>query len=262
METQIQQRVAVVLAGTRGIGRACTESLAGSGHAVVICGRDQRGLDETVATLSTGGARVEGLVADVSDEAETMAVVDHAAAAHGRIDVLVANAGGPRPGGLEDLSTEDWYGAFRLTFLSVVASVRQAIPHMRSQGRGRIAVIGSSSVRLPLAGLTLSNAFRPALDGLVKSLAVELAPAGITVNMICPGKIDTDRVRELDERRAEANRRSYLEQRRATEEEIPAGRYGRPEELGALVDFLASDAAAYLTGQSILVDGAHVPTLP
>jgi 3-oxoacyl-[acyl-carrier protein] reductase len=255
-------KVAVVLAGTRGIGRACAERLAADGHAVVTCGRQQETLDQVLADLRSAGARAEGLVADVSDEAAAAGVVDHALDAFGRVDVLVANCGGPRPGTFEELSTEDWYDAFRLTFLSVVASVRRALPPRKEQGRGRIVVIGSSSTRAPLKGLTTSNALRPALDGLVKSLAVELAPCGITVNMACPGKVDTDRVRELDERRASQSQRGYLEQREATERAIPAGRYGRPEEVAALVGFMASDAAAYLTGQSVLVDGAHVPTLP
>lgn len=265
MSTQAEHAekgVAVVLAGTRGIGRACVEALADAGHLVVFCGRSQDGIDRLVSEIEARGCSAEGLVADVSDAAATEAVIAHALESQGRLDVLVANAGGPPPGGFNEVSDEDWEAAFRLTLMSVVTSTRAVLPQMQRQGRGRIVVIGSSSVRMPLAGLTLSNVFRPALDGLVKSLAVEVARSGITANMVCPGKIDTDRVRELDEIRARAGGRTNNEQRAVTEAQIPAGHYGKARDVAAAVTFLASDSASYLTGQAILVDGGLVPALP
>jgi 3-oxoacyl-[acyl-carrier protein] reductase len=132
---------------------------------------------------------------------------------------------------------------------------------MRERGFGRIVVIGSSSVKQPIENLTLSNAFRPALLGVVKSLAPEVARDGVTVNMVSPGRIDTDRVRALDEARAQTQGISYDQYRSAFEKTIPAQRYGQPGDLGALVAFLASDAAGYITGQSILVDGGMVSAL-
>jgi 3-oxoacyl-[acyl-carrier protein] reductase len=255
-------RAAVVLAGSRGLGRGAAEALLASGHAVLVCGREQATLDDAVGSLRASGGEAIGMVADVSDGSAAERVVQHAIERFGRLDVLVANAGGPRPGSFSELEPADWESAYHLTLMSAAVSMRAAIAQMKQQRRGRLIVIGSSSVRTPIAGLTLSNVFRPALDGLIKSLAVELAELGITVNMVCPGRIDTDRVRALDELRARNHGRSYEAEREASEQQIPMRRYGRPEEIGAVIGFLASDSAGYVTGQSILVDGGLVPTLP
>ncbi len=257
-----EQRVAVVLAGTRGIGRACAEALAADDHAIVLCGRTEAAVADAAAAIEAAGGEAKGIVADVTDAGAVTGVVEAAVAAHGRLDVLVANSGGPPAGDFDDVADAQWEAAFRLTLMSVVVSVRAALPPMRERGRGRIVVIGSSSARAPLPGLVLSNAFRPALAGLVKSLAVTEGAAGITANLVCPGKVGTDRMLELDEVRARKLGRTIEEQRAATEAQIPAGRYGEPRELGDLVAFLASDDAAYLSGQTILLDGGLVPTLP
>jgi 3-oxoacyl-[acyl-carrier protein] reductase len=139
--------------------------------------------------------------------------------------------------------------------------MRLALPLMQAQHFGRIIVIGSSSVKQPIGGLVLSNAFRPALLGVVKTLAQEVAADGITVNIVAPGRIDTDRVRNLDQRRAQAEGVPVEQVRAASEKTIPARRYGEPSDLGALVGFLASEEAGYITGQSILVDGGMVSAL-
>ncbi|GAA5198688.1 SDR family oxidoreductase [Rugosimonospora acidiphila] len=253
--------VAFVMAGTRGLGLASAVALAERGHPVAVCARTPEAVRSAVALLERHGPAF-GVVADVSDAA---ALADAVAAVRDRlgpVGVLVANAGGPPAGDFFSVTPEHWDVAYQLTLMSVVRAVRAVVPEMRAAGRGRIVVIGSSSVRRPIPGILLSNVFRPALDGLVKDLAVTLAPMGITVNMVNAGRIDTDRVRELDAGAAKRQGVSPEEIRRGSEATIPMGRYGSPEELGSCVAYLASPAASYITGQSILVDGGLVPTLP
>lgn len=255
-------RVAVVMAASKGLGRGCAEALAAQGFRIVLCARNQKGVDEAVAAIDESGRQAVGCAADVSQAADIRKVFELAETTFGRLDALVANAGGPPPGRFESLTDEAWHDAFELTLMSAVRAIQLAIPRMRAGGYGRIIVLGSSSVRMPLANLALSNVLRPGLVGAVKTLAVELAGDGITVNMVSPGRIDTDRVRALDEARARKDGISYEEARQRSERGIPVGRYGRPADVGEIVAFLASPQAGYITGQSILVDGGLVPSLP
>jgi 3-oxoacyl-[acyl-carrier protein] reductase len=256
------RRVALVLAASQGLGRACAEALAASGRDVAVCSRTEDGVRDTVEALEALGVTASGLPTDVTDPAQLERLFDHVDDRFGRLDVLVNNAGGPPPGGFEDLGDEAWARGYELTLMSAVRAMRLALPRFRSTGFGRVVVIGSSSVRRPIPNLVLSNAYRPALAGIVKSLAVELGPEGITVNMVSPGRIHTERVDQLDAKRAEQQGISPEEARSRSEASIPFGRYGEPAELGSMVAYLASDAAGYVTGQSILVDGGQVPTLP
>jgi 3-oxoacyl-[acyl-carrier protein] reductase len=255
-------RTALVLAGSKGLGRGCAEALAASRHRLVLTARGEEQLEKTAAELRADGAQVETVVVDVREEEQIEAAVRHTVKSYGGLDVLVCNAGGPPPGGFTSVSEDDWRTGFELTLMSVVRSIRHAIPAMRERGGGRIVVIGSSSVRKPIPNLVISNVYRPGIAGLVKSLAVELAPDGITVNMVSPGRIQTDRVEQLDQRNAEREGVDVETIRARSATSIPMGRYGTPGELGAMVAFLASPAAGYVTGQSVLVDGGMVPTLP
>ncbi|MDT0303066.1 SDR family oxidoreductase [Streptomonospora wellingtoniae] len=263
-EENAPRRTAVVMAGTRGLGQASAAELLRGGLQVTVCGRDGDRLEEAVSELGAvaGPEAVAGVCADVSSAEGVEGLIDGAVQRYGRLDVLVVNAGGPPPGDFADVSMDDWDTAYALTLRSAVTAIRSAVPAMREGGFGRIVIIGSSSVRRPIGGLVLSNVFRPALTGLVKSLSTDLAPEGITVNMVSPGRIDTERVRTLDERKARRQGTTAEEVRRGAEASIPAGRYGRPEELGAMVGFLAEERAGYVTGQSLLVDGGLVPSLP
>lgn len=260
-DAEPHQRVALVMAASKGLGLASAEALAANGHRLVLCARRAGELHTAADRLRGVGAEVAAVPADVSREADLHAVFAAATERYGGVDVLVTNAGGPPPGHFLQLSDDQWHDAFELTFMSAVRMIRLTLPGMRERGFGRILVIGSSSVKQPIEGLTLSNAFRPALLGVVKSLAQEVAPDGVTVNMVSPGRIETDRLRALDESRARTQGVPYDQLRMASQQAIPAQRYGQPAELGSLVAFLASDAAEYITGQSILVDGGLVSAL-
>ena len=256
------RRAAVVMAATQGLGRGSAEALARDGYDLLICARSAEAVDAAAGELAAAGTRVEGMTADVSKPGDLDAVFARADECFGRLDALVANAGGPPPGSFLDATDDLWERAFQLTLMSAVRAMRQAVPRMRRNGFGRIVVIGSSSVKQPIDGLVLSNAFRPALVGTVKTLAREVAPDGITVNIVSPGRVDTERVRSLDRSRAERTGQSYEDVRAASEASIPAGHYGSPDDVGALVAFLCSERAGYITGQSILVDGGMVSALP
>lgn len=260
--TEGQNRVAVVLAASKGLGRACAEALAERGWDLVVCSRSQEGVDDTVSALEALGATATGVPADVSVAEDVAAVFAHADEQFGRVDALVCNAGGPPPGQFLALDDDAWMRGYELTLMSAVRAMREAIPRMREGGYGRLIVLGSSSVRRPLPNLVLSNAYRPALAGIIKSLAVELGPDGITANMISPGRIDTSRVRELDAKSAERQGITPEEAREKSEGTIPLGRYGQPKDLADAVAFVASEQAGYMTGQSLLIDGGLVPTIP
>lgn len=260
--TEQPHRVAVVLAASKGLGRACAETLARDGWDLMVCSRTQEGVDETVAALKAAGANADGVPADVSSAQDIERVFTHAQQTFGRVDALICNAGGPPPGGFLALDDEAWERGFELTLMSAVRAIRAAIPYMREGGYGRLIVLGSSSVRRPIPNLMLSNAYRPALAGVIKGLAVELGPDGITVNMVSPGRLDTERVRQLDEKSAERQGITADEVRAKSESSIPLGRYGTPQDLAESVAFLVSERAGYVTGQSLLIDGGLAPTIP
>ncbi len=255
-------RVALVMAASKGLGRASADALAAAGFDLVVCSRSAESIEATASSLRTRGAEVEAVVADVAQASDLGVVFERADARFGRLDALVVNAGGPPPGTFLSATDAAWDTAFNLTLMSAVRAMRFGVERMRPAGYGRIIVIGSSSVKQPIEGLVLSNAFRPALVGTMKTVSQEVARDGITVNMVSPGRVDTDRVRGLDTARAQARNMPYEDYRREYEQRIPAGRYGRPEEVGELIAFLASEHAGYITGQSIVVDGGMLSALP
>ena len=255
-------RVALVMAASKGLGRGGAEALARDGFDLVVCSRSVQSIESAASALRAEGAEVEAVVADVANADELAVVFERADARFGRLDALVVNAGGPPPGAFMASNDAQWETAFNLTLMSAIRAMRLGAERMRHSGYGRIVVIGSSSVKQPIEGLVLSNTFRPALVGAMKTLSQEVAREGITVNMVSPGRVDTDRVRTLDTARAQARNMPYEDFRREYEQTIPAGRYGRPEEVGSLIAFLASEPAAYITGQSIIVDGGMLSALP
>jgi 3-oxoacyl-[acyl-carrier protein] reductase len=201
------------------------------------------------------------LVADLTDAAQIERLVGETLARHDRIDVLVTNNGGPPAGYFEALDEEAWFRAHELTLMSAVRLIRAVLPTMRAQRWGRIINITSVSVKQPIDNLLLSNVYRPAVVGLAKTLSAQVAAEGITVNNVAPGYTRTDRVMELIEATAAEKGRTTDELLAEMTDGFPAGRMGEPEELGALVAFLASERASYITGTTIQVDGGYVQGL-
>ncbi len=245
-------RVALVTGASKGIGRGIAEHLAASGASLVVSSRDDAALTTTAHEIAARhGVTVVPVAADVADLATAALLIDKAIASFGSLDILVNNSGGPPSGRFLDLGDAAWRNAFDLLLLGVVRLIREAYPHLRDSGRGRIVTVASTSVKQPIEGLILSNALRSAVVGLSKTLAAEFGVDGITVNVVAPGNILTDRLRE----RAVVSGVPLAEALHAAEKNIPLGRIGDPNDLGALVAFLCTDAAAYITGTLIPVDG-------
>ncbi len=260
MDFHLAGRVALVNAASRGIGRAIAEALAAEGALLVISSRSGEAIETAGGAISAAhGVEVVPVAADVSQPESAQRLVDVAIGHFGRIDILVNNSGGP-PGGLfGDFDDAAWQSAFDLLLLNVVRMVRACLPHLRASGHGRVINVASTSVRQPIPGLILSNSLRAAVAGLAKTLSFELAADQITVNTVLPGRILTDRLREGFAARArEAGVPVDDIARAEVAKEIPLGRVGEPEDMGKVVAFLCSDAAAYVTGQTLAVDGGQV----
>jgi 3-oxoacyl-[acyl-carrier protein] reductase len=259
MDLELTGRVALVTAASKGLGRATATQLAAEGARVMISSRGEAELARTAASIAEAtGAQVEYCAADVSNAADVARLIEETQRRLGPVDVLVANAGGPPPGGFEALDDDKWYLAHELNLMSTVRLIRGVLPHMREQKWGRIAIVTSSSVKQPIENLLLSNTYRVAILGLAKSLAIQFAPDGVLVNTVGPGRIATDRVATLDANRAQQTGSSVEEVRAQSEKGIPMGRYGSADEFGRVAAFLVSGANTYTTGQNLLVDGGMV----
>jgi len=257
MDFGLKGKRALVLAASRGLGYASALGLAREGCKLVICSRDQARIEAAADTIrKETGAEVKALVADVSSAAEAKRLVDATVQAYGGLEIVVHNAGGPPAGETLAMSDEQWQKAFEQNLLSFTRIAGAAVPEMKKAGYGRILTIASSSIKQPIPNLALSNALRAGVWGTAKTLSRELAPLGILVNVIAPGRIDTERIAELDAANATKSGKSVEDVRKASVASIPLGRLGRPEELANLVVFLASQAGSYITGQAITVDGA------
>ena len=256
MELGLAGKVALVGGASRGIGRAVALGLAREGCRVAICARGRERLEAAAEEIrSATGAEVIAVPCDMSRADDIRRFVAAAVEAFGRLDVVVNNAGGPPPGPFEAHDDTAWSQALSQNLLSVVRTVREALPHLRSAGGGRIINITSVAVKEPIPGLVLSNAARLGVVGLAKTLSRELGPHGITVNNVCPGLTITDRIRELYGGRAEAEGRSLEEVLAEEGRRIPLGRLAQPEDVAALVVFLASEPARQITGTTVQVDG-------
>ena len=262
MELGLQGKVALVTAASQGLGRAIAGRLAREGMRVALCSRSEERVRAAATEIAAAtGAEVEAWAADVAKAGDVERLLRQVEERFGRLDVLVCNAGGPPPGDFFDVSEADWEKAFQQNLMSVVRLVRGAVPLMERAGGGTIVTVTSTSIKVPLPRLILSNVMRAAVYSLVKSLVPDLAARNIRIHTVAPGRIDTARVRSLDEDLARHTGRSVEEVRRGYEQQIPLGRYGDPDEFARVVTFLVSDAARYLTGQAIFVDGGMMRAL-
>ena len=262
MDLGLTNKVALVAAGSRGLGRAVAEELAAEGASLVLCAREAQTLSETAAAIAeSSNAHVLAVPADVTVTDDIERVVESGIDRFGRIDILVTNAGGPPAGRFDQLTRDQWERAIRLTLLSAVELARHVLPGMRERRWGRILNITSIAVKQPVENLLLSNSLRAGLTGFARTLANEVATFGITVNNIMPGYTRTERVEELAQMMAEKQGISAAEFRGKWEKEIPMGRLGEPREFAALAAFLVSERASYITGTSIQVDGGWIKSL-
>lgn len=257
MDLGLSGKKALVSASTGGLGAATARALAAEGATVVFSGRRGELAKESAAAYK--GAI--GIEADLSTIEGARTLYADAVEAIGELDILVLNGPGPRPGTATSLNTEDITTAFTSLMLIHQALAELALPHMIEQGWGRILAVGSSGVVAPITGLSLSNIGRAALAGYLKSLSNEVAGKGITVNMLLPGRIATDRLKSLDAGSAQKQGKTVEQVQATLLETIPIGRYGDPDEFGATAAFLCSAKASYITGIAMRCDGGIVPTL-
>lgn len=251
MDFGIKGKRALVLGASRGLGGASARALAAEGVEVIGAART------TGAIEALGNRLIRPHALDLSSPASVSALIEQVLA-EGGVDILVNNSGGPKPGPALGQNKEGWVSAFETMATTLFAITDALVPGMIERGWGRVITIASSGVEQPIPGLALSNGVRGAIAGWSKTLSAEVARHGVTVNMVLPGRIDTDRVRELDEGRAQRTGMELDAVQQAARSEIPAGRYGQPEEFGATVAFLASQQASYITGSMIRVDGGAI----
>jgi 3-oxoacyl-[acyl-carrier protein] reductase len=255
MDLGLRDRVALVLGASQGMGRGCAEAIGREGGRLAVVARKAAGLE---AAFPGGG--VLKLAGDATSDADRQRIVADVAAAFGRIDILVNNCGGPKPGGFgAPLTAADWREGVERALLQVVTWTEAVVPHMK--GWGRVVNLVSTTVKQTNDDLLISDSVRPGVIGYAKAAARALAPRGITINSILPGLIRTERAVELAALRATKEGISTEAALKARAAEIPTGRLGEPEEVGALAAFLCSNAAGYITGTSIVIDGGWTRAL-
>lgn len=256
MNLGLDGKIALVTASSRGLGKAAALRLAQEGADIAICARGEDALEETADHIRQAtGQHVLPIPADVSEPDAAERLVEATLETFGQLDILVTNAGGPPPGEFLDFTPEDWEEAAELTLMSAVRLCYAAAPLMVEQGRGAILAMTSITVKQPLPNLVLSNSLRLGVTGLIKTLADELGPHGVRVNAICPGWTRTARVQQLLEDRAERSGAALEDEAAKIAADIPLGRMGTPEEFAAVAAFLVSDAASFVNGVSLSVDG-------
>lgn len=261
MDFKIQQRVALVCGAGSGLGQAIALSLAQEGVKVAVTGRNAEKLAQTVERITQLGGTARAWQLDLATPEQFDTVIADIRAHWGDIDILVNNSGGPPPATAQGTDGTVWQQQFSVMVAALIQLTDKLLPAMRSRGWGRIITTTSSGVIAPIPNLALSNALRMSLLGWSKTLASEVAADGVTVNVMVPGRIATDRVGQLDAIKAKRENSSAEVVAQKSRQSIPAGRYGEPQEYGATAAFLASQPASYITGAVIRVDGGLIGSI-
>jgi len=256
MDLGLKNKRALVLGASKGIGRGIVEELAAEGTRVIVASRDGAACAQVAADIaSLSGSEVLGTACDMADLDAVDRVADFAQEAFGGVDILVNNTGGPPFGRVSEVDSETWRQYFESMFISVTRLTGHILPGMRAQGWGRVLLVTSTGVIEPIPHLGISNALRIALTNWAKTISLELAPDGVTINALMPGRIDTDRIRQFYEVAAEQQGKDIEEVKAEVASGIPMGRVGRVDEFAALAAFLASERASYITGTATAIDG-------
>ncbi len=258
MDLGIEGRVALLTGASRGIGYACALALAAEGVRVAICARGRAAVEAAARDIAaeTGG-EATAFVADVARSQDVDRLLSEVTEAMGGVDILLANNGGPPRGGFDALNDDHWQEGFDVTMMSTVRLIRGVLPGMRERRWGRVLTIVSSSVRQPVDRLELSNALRPGIVGLFKSLAVTMGKDNVLFNCVAPGRIMTERFL-AGSKNAGMTEEAYAAKHQAT---VPLGRVGKPDEIADVVAFLASERASYINGATVIVDGGMIRSL-
>jgi 3-oxoacyl-[acyl-carrier protein] reductase len=261
LDMGLKGKTAIIGGSSKGLGKACAMSLSREGANVTICARNQAELEETAKEIKKFNNKVLAIPADLASYDDIKLLVNKTIREFGKIDILVNNTGGPTPGGFFDLDDQAWETAFQKLLMYVVRMCREVIPYMQKQHWGRIINLTSFTVKEPADRLVLSNVFRTGVISLAKTLSRELGKYNITVNNICPGSFETERMEQIFEERSANSGKTIEELKNELIETIPIKRMQRPEELADLVTFLASENAGAITGTSIQVDGGMIKGL-
>jgi 3-oxoacyl-[acyl-carrier protein] reductase len=258
MDLQLKGKTALILGGSKGLGRGVADALAAEGVAVALVARGQEALDRAVSELASRGAKAAGFAADLANWPSVENAANAARKQLGAIDILLNNSGGPPPSGVVGVSAKVWEEQYNAMVLPLFRITDLLLGDMRARKWGRILNVASTSVVEPIMAIGVSNTLRSAIVGWAKTLATEVARDGITVNTLLPGAISTDRTVQISRAAAERQKISVEEAIQRTAQGIPVGRIGTPAEFGAVAAFLASPLAAYVTGSLIRIDGGSI----
>jgi 3-oxoacyl-[acyl-carrier protein] reductase len=261
MDLRLKGKVAMVAGASRGLGFAVAEALAREGALVSMSSSNQASIDASAKRLGATGSPVIGTAVDVRNADQIASWTRATIERFGGVDLLFTNSGGPPAGATLSFDDAAWQNAIDLLLFSTLRMIRAAVPSMRERGGGAILVSTSSSVKEPVANLGLSTVVRSSVSALAKTLAIELAADKIRVNQIIPGRVDTDRVRKLDEISGQKQGITPEQAKAKSISAIPMARYGEPPEFGTVAAFLLSDAAGYMTGATVQVDGGLIKSV-